>query len=187
MSRRKLSIPKGGKPLPPTTRLKQLPAASRQRIYELLEKLSYEEAAKQVELDFGIRCSEDSLRSFRSWQFQENRMENYNGLIEQFEQFYTRANPNATRDKVRDAGIAFFLAETTANNDRKGFSDVANLDLRDREGQTKAKLDGKKIELSERKVRLLEAKAKQADDAKAVIESKLSPEEQRRRLKEILK
>jgi hypothetical protein len=41
--------------------------------------------------------------------------------------------------------------------------------------------------MDERKLVLLEQKAAQADAAKEVIKSKLTPEEQRRRLKEILK
>jgi hypothetical protein len=44
-----------------------------------------------------------------------------------------------------------------------------------------------KTSMDERKLVLLEQKAAQADAAKEVIKSKLTPEEQRRRLKEILK
>ena len=48
-------------------------------------------------------------------------------------------------------------------------------------------LNVKKVSLDERKLKLLEKKAEQFDKAKEVIESKLTPEEQRQRLKEILK
>jgi hypothetical protein len=48
-------------------------------------------------------------------------------------------------------------------------------------------LNVKKVALDERKLALLEKKAAAFDQAKEVIESKLSPEEQKKRLKEILK
>jgi hypothetical protein len=51
----------------------------------------------------------------------------------------------------------------------------------------KQDLDVQKTSMDERKLVLLEQKAAQADAAKEVIKSKLTPEEQRRRLKEILK
>jgi hypothetical protein len=54
-------------------------------------------------------------------------------------------------------------------------------------GQTKAELEKQKLSQSERKIVLLEKKAAAFDQAKGVLESKLSPEEQRQRLKEILK
>lgn len=54
-------------------------------------------------------------------------------------------------------------------------------------GQTKAELEKQKLAQSERKLVLLERKAAAFDQAKGVMESQLSPEEQRQRLKEILK
>jgi hypothetical protein len=54
-------------------------------------------------------------------------------------------------------------------------------------GQTKAELEKAKLGQSERKIVLLEKKAAAFDQAKEVVDSKLSPEEQRQRLKEILK
>jgi hypothetical protein len=54
-------------------------------------------------------------------------------------------------------------------------------------GQTKAEIEKAKIGQGERKLVLLEKKAAAFDQAKEVISSKLTPEEQRQRLKEILK
>lgn len=54
-------------------------------------------------------------------------------------------------------------------------------------GQTKADLEKQKLAQGERKLVLLEKKAAAFDQAKDVIQSQLSPEEQRQRLKEILK
>lgn len=52
---------------------------------------------------------------------------------------------------------------------------------------TSDKRSDRQIDLDERKVALLETKAKQNDEAKGVLNSTLSVEEQNRRLKEILK
>lgn len=54
-------------------------------------------------------------------------------------------------------------------------------------GQTKHGLEQQKISLAERRVSLLEKKAAAFDAAKEVFTSTLSPEEQRQRLKEILR
>jgi hypothetical protein len=53
--------------------------------------------------------------------------------------------------------------------------------------QTKAEIEKQKLGQSERKIVLLEKKAAAFDQAREVVQSKLSPEEQRQRLKEILK
>lgn len=51
--------------------------------------------------------------------------------------------------------------------------------------KTKAEIEGKKLDLAERRVRLLEEKAKQADQAKEVTESGLTPEEKLLKMKQI--
>jgi DNA-binding phage protein len=54
-------------------------------------------------------------------------------------------------------------------------------------GVTRASLEERKLQLGERKVALLEKKAAAYDQAKDVLASELSPEQQRQALKEILK
>lgn len=168
---RKIKIPKDGK-LPPLTQLKQLPADKRIEIREMLEAVPREEAQKNLEKQFGIRIGRNGLSVFWQWQKQQERTENYNQLIEGFEDFYTKANPNASREKVRDAGIAFFLAETTANRDREGFTDVARLDLKERDSKTNAALEERKVSVSERRIAMLERKI--MDAAKALEAAKSS-------------
>lgn len=52
-------------------------------------------------------------------------------------------------------------------------------------GQTKFNLEKLKLDLQERRVALLEKKAAMADEAKGVVESKLTPEEKMERIKAI--
>lgn len=69
---------------------------------------------------------------------------------------------------------------TLANAMQKTVLDYAS-------GKTRAELEVRKLEQQERKIVLLEKKAAAFDQAKDVISSTMTPEEQRQRLKEILK
>jgi len=166
------------------TKLKALPAASREVIWswreELVDNKPMTNAAirNRIATQFQIRLSRDGqLSDFWSWQQHQRRLENYNVLLANFEEFYRASNPGATPEKVRAAGIAFFMTEAVANGDREGFTDVARLDLSERTAKTKAGFEERKISVSERKVKLLEQKAKQAEATEKVLSSKLTPEE----------
>lgn len=114
---------------------------------------------------FGIRLSRDpQLSEFWSWQWHQMRVEGYNAKLEQFQEFYTKQNPNASREKVREAGIAFFMTEAAAEGDRDAFLDVANLDLADVTGKTKASFKEREVSLAEQKA----AEAKKSDQQKAL-------------------
>ena len=109
---------------------------------------------------FGIRLSRDGqLSEFWSWQWHQMRVEGYNAKLEQFQDFYAKQNPNASRQQVRDAGIAFFMTEAAANGDRDGFLDVANLDLNERDGRTKAKFKQEELDFKREKFQFDAAKA----------------------------
>jgi hypothetical protein len=166
------------------TKLKMLPAATREVIWSWREELkdgtplSNAAIRNRLATQFGVRLQRDGqLSVFWSWQAHQMRTESYNAKIEQFEEFYAKQNPNASRERVRDAAISFFMTETAANGDREGFVDVANLDLREREGATRARFEERKINVSERRVALLEQKAAAFDQAKKISDSKLTPAE----------
>jgi hypothetical protein len=158
------------------TKLKALPATKREAIWGWLAELedgkplTNAAVRNRLATQFGIRLQRDGqLSVFWSWQAHQMRTESYNAKIEQFEEFYAAQNPNASRDRVRDAAIAFFMTETAANGDREGFVDMANLDLREREGATRARHEERKISVSERRVALLEQKSAAYDRAKAAL------------------
>lgn len=114
---------------------------------------------------FSIRLSQDAqLSKFWSWQFHQVRVESYNGMLEQFQDFYTRLNPSASRQQVREAGIAFFMTEAAAKGDRDGFLDVANLDLAEVTGKSKASFKEREVTLAEQKA----AEAKKSEQQKAL-------------------
>jgi hypothetical protein len=86
--------------------------------------------------------------------------------------------PELPESEVEAMGNDFFQLQAikTQNPD---------LFLAFRQARTKAEIERAKIALAERRVALLEAKAAQADKAKVVAESNLTPEEKLRQMKQI--
>jgi hypothetical protein len=171
-AQRKPRVEKGGR-LKPLAWLKAQPPAERADLLALIKKHSYAEALPKIKTPRGIKLSAAALSVFYAWQSQQQRLENHNQLVAQFEEFYRKANPDASQDKVRDMAIAFFLSETTANQDREGFVEIVKL-MQSRE---KGKRDEAKIGLESRKVALLEKKAAAFDQVKKAVSSGgLTPE-----------
>jgi hypothetical protein len=185
MKTRKIKQSNG--PKPPITRLKELPEDERAKLMAILRANTYEAAGPLVENVFGFACSRQVLSKFFQWQTTQEDLDQANDTMAQVEEFIARQNKDWTPEKVRNAAITFFTAQTTSNKDLDGFVTVANLDLNERKAKTKAGFEREKIDLQKRKLVLLEKKAAQADAAKEVINSALSPEDQRARLKEILR
>jgi hypothetical protein len=183
---RKMRMPGKGKPLPPLTQLKQRPLTDREWAYALQSKMSSEDARGEIREKLGISLGSDtSYSEFLSWHAAQLRLERNNNTIEQFEEFYRKKNPAASREEIRDSGIAYFLAASIAEDDKAGFNAIANLDLREKEGNTRAAFEEKKISIAERRVAVLEKKASQADQAKGVLEGNLTPEQKQARMREI--
>jgi|GEM_PF-6845574 len=119
----------------------------------------------RIATQFGIRLSGDwQLSRFWSWQWHQMRVVGWNEKLEQFQKFYQEQNPNASRQQVREAGIAFFMTEAAAEGDRDGFLDIANLDLADTTGKTKAHFKEREVTLAEQKA----SEAKKSDQQKAL-------------------
>lgn len=183
--KRKLRQPSKG-PKPALTRLKELPGEERAKLMGILRDNTYDKAAPLFENLLGFACSRDVLSKFFQWQGTQEDLENSNDFMAQFEEFTRKQNPDWSADKVRDHAIAFFLAQTAARQDRKGFVQIASLDLEERKARTKAKNEERKISISERRVTLLEKKAAQADQASGVMQNRaLTVEEKQARMKEI--
>lgn len=167
------------------TKLKELAIKRpevREQLWEWRSDASVTNAAirGRIEANYGISLKGDwQLSGFWSWLRHMRRTDNWNARMAQFEDFMRQRNPSASVESIRDAGIAFFMTETVAEEDRAGFVEVAHLDLTKRGMETKARFEERKIKVSERKLALLEQKAAQADAAKGVLENKELSEAQR--------
>lgn len=147
----------------------------------LLGGMTYHEANLLVEKEFGIAPSASLGRYSRFWEQvcvpmllrRRDRMagtasERAKAAVENPAEF-----DKATLDALQQK--AYELAESPTSNPKDVKAILTLL------------LKAKDQSLEERKISILEKKSAQADAAKEVIQSALSPEEQRARLKEILK
>jgi hypothetical protein len=109
-------------------------------------------------------------------------LEEASRLVEEYERFYRRIKPRATRERVREAGIVMFLAHAIRQKDRAGFKALAELSLKSEAGRAGAQESSRRLALEQRKLKLLEQRQAQAE---TVAHSNLSPEERERRWREI--
>lgn len=155
--------------------LKTLPEARQADIAEYLAAHSLAETVAWLKED-GIKTSIASLSEFGSWYALRRQLSRNEQTVETLLAEYVKSDPNLSPEKIQAMGQAFFSAMSLAQQDPESWVQVQKLNL-----QRAA------MELDQRRVVLLEKKAAQLDQVKQVVESKLSPEEQKKRLKEILK
>jgi len=168
---------------PPLRQLKERSMDEREWAYSLSKQMTSEQARGEIRERLGISLrSDSSFSEFLSWQFHQQRLANYNQRQEQFEEFYRKSDPSASAEKVRAAGIAFFMSESVANNDRDGFVDVAALSLSENKGVLEVKkfaLNKEKVQLQRQKLELDVSKLamKEAATIKTISASKLTETE----------
>lgn len=173
--------------------LKNLPPQRQEEIFARLTEQTDSwpdtslRAVREWLAEDGCNVSRRALSEFRSWYSARQDLQATADLLETFEEFTRTKNPGWSTDQVRETSVQFLMAHTAAKRDVSKFVSVAQLDQNERFGRTKAKLDERKVQVSERRQTMMEKKAAAFDQAKDVIASELSPEEQRKRLKEILK
>ena len=112
----------------------------------------------------GLRVSRRALSEFFSWYAARQDLQETSDLLETFEEFTRKRNPDWSEDKVRDVAIQFFMAHTVANKDVSKFVFVTQLDQNERFGRTKAGFKERQVSLAERK----EADEKRSDAEKAL-------------------
>lgn len=162
-------------------KLKNLPETALEELWLMRhpgedgEKLTMEAIAVEIPLRYGFTVSLSSLSEFYKWLRLKKRMEAARSRAEQA-RLALASDPNITPADLSRIGQMVFTAETIEDGNVKAYVELVKLQLQ------AAKQD---IEI--RKLKVMEAKAAQADAAKGVLETKLSPEEQNRRLREILK
>jgi len=152
------------------------------------DNLSYTDAAKKLWEDFSVRVSPSSLSSF--WQECSQRR-----LLDRIAASGVKVNDAVGQFRKSQAQtlealegmvgtIAFEKSmEAGEEFDPKTIANFTSLIIEIK----KLAIKEAELSLDQRRVILLEKKAAAFDQAKAVIEAQLSPEEQRKRLKEILK
>jgi hypothetical protein len=121
-------------------------------------------------------CYDTQLNRFRDWELQQRAQDLEAERQEEDERRIQAEFGDWDLDQVREEVLKRSYARALVTGDFDAGRKTIKQDL-----------NVQKSFMDERKLVLLEQKAAQADAAKEVIKSKLTPEEQRRRLKEILK
>lgn len=160
----------------PDAKLKTLPPERRAVIAEHLRSHTLDETQAWLAAD-GLKTSRSALSEFLSWFAQQEELQATNDLLLSFEGFCREKNPDWNEEKVRSAGIQFFLANSVARKDAEQFANIVTLDQRERFGRTKAAQDERRLNQQDRKIALLEKKAAAYDQVKAAVNSGgLTPE-----------
>lgn len=164
------------------SKLKNLPELIQEGFWVLLhpsdpETKAYtlEDLGGEIFDKHGISVGLATLSEWRSWYSLKRRMENAAQRADQARLELAKSGEYSPEDIERVAQTVF-TAETLSAGDVEGYVRLAKLGLARRA-----------LDQDERKLKILEAKAAQADAAKEVLGGKLSAEEQNRRLREILK
>lgn len=165
------------------SKLKNLPDNVQEGMWQLLNPADAETKAYTLEDlgghvfdSHGISVGLATLSEWRSWYALKRRME---AAAERADQarLELAKDPNISPADIERVAQTVFTAETLQAGDVEGYVRLAKLGLQRRA-----------LEQDERKLALLEAKAKQADEARGVSENaKLTPEEKASELKRIFR
>lgn len=144
---------------------------------------TYDEALERLHLDFNVRSSRAALGRFY-------RRVSQRRLLESITRNAAKANEIEDAFQKNAAPVPQAVVKLVTQLAFEEITKGADLDKDFIVKLTKLAVDSglkaKKLELDERKVSLLEAKAKQAEDAeKAMGDTKLSPEEKQQKLRQI--
>lgn len=163
-------------------KLKTLPEESQAAIFALFtatpdrEPMTLEDACGWVYAQKGISVSLDTLSRWRSWYALRARMDAAKAKAEQARLEMLTQNPDMSPERLEEVAQMVFTAETLEGGDIKNYVALATL-----------RLNQRRTEMDERKLKLLEAKAAQADAAKALSASDMTADQKADRLKEIFR
>lgn len=144
-----------------------------------------------IETQFGFSSSSAALSEWLSWygarQRTSQREQALMGMLNRERQNH----PEWTDEFLFNEGQRLMSMLTLVEEDPSGWAAIQRAKLDRESAETKGKMEKAKLEQKEREIALAERRVvlleKKISDVKDVVESKLSPEETRERLKEILK
>ena len=128
---RKTSVREDGT-VPAMTRLKLLPAETRAELYRLSDQLKGAAWLEYVVREFDIPLtSESQLSDFRAWQLRQAVWDHFNRMVVTDEEALTAQNPDAPRERIREAAIKRAYAAADLAGDTRLALQVVDRDLRD--------------------------------------------------------
>jgi len=157
------------------SKLKTLPEGQQEQLWDYLYGHTYKDAVKWAAEQLGLETSPAALSEFYSW-YQSSR------VLSQ-----ARALADHIREDMQTNPGLDLSDESISQVSQVAFENLA-LKLRDPKlfiGLRKLRQKDKEQQQEDRKLKLLEEKARQADQAEEVVKSELSEEEKRAKLREI--
>lgn len=150
------------------SRMRALPEAIQQELLRLATSgQSWREIAKWLEKKTGMVVKSDTtLSDWYSWRVLRQQLEGQLDQVNQLREFLARELPAMPEEKLERFGQAAFSALALKTGDPAIWAKIQNLNLKARE-----------LAVQERRVRLLEKKAEQAEKAEGVVKSSLTAEE----------
>lgn len=150
------------------------------------EKLTLEAICVEVPRLYGVTVSLSSLHSFYRWLEVKRRLDQRQDLANQLKLDLAK-DPEVSEAQIRAAGQRLFMAEGILDKDSKVFFDMVKIGQNEaklRQADAKLGLAKQAVKLDERRLAIIEAKAKRLDDAESAIKAistnkELSPEAQR--------
>jgi hypothetical protein len=161
-------------------KLKGLPESAQEELWAMRypgedgERMSMAAIQAEIPLRHGFPVSLGVVSEFFKWMRLKKRVEAATQRAEQA-RYALAQDPNMTPADLSRVGQMVFTAETIEDGNVKAYVELVKLQLQ-----------AAKQEMEMRKLKVMEAKAAQADAAKNVLRENLSPEEEKRRLREIL-
>lgn len=144
-------------------------------IIALMKKKSRDAVLKHL-ADDGFKTSGGALSEFWSWWHLREQYTQSQQDVQTFLENLSKEEPTLPEEQLFKYGQQLFGILAVKNESVKDWAKVQTLRLND----TRTSLEA-------RRIAVLEKKAAAFDQAKEVLESKLTPEEQKKRLKDILK
>lgn len=184
----------------PEAKIKTLPDEVQTTLWELLtvamegreKPMTYVEARAWLLAEQSVETSNAALSEWYSWYGLYLRRERRKAIVQQAVEEMAERDPSKTREDLQEFGEALFTSEAIEDRDAKAFTEVwraSEKALTRKQAKEQAELDRaireRALQIDERKMALLEAKAKQADAAQDVTASDLSPEEKAAKMRSI--
>ena len=164
------------------SKLKNLPEADQEALWLLMHPADAETkawtldaVAVHVQDTHRISVALSTLSEWHAWYALKRRMEMAAQRANQTS-IELAKNSDLTPEDIERVAQTVFTAEALQHQDVGAYVQLAKL-----------RLASRSLDHDARRLAVLEAKAAQVDQAKDVLQTKLSPEEQTRRLREILK
>jgi hypothetical protein len=160
------------------SKLKTLPAALQEEIFNLCQTLGYAAVRSAVKSKFKLDTSEAALSAFWRWYPTARRLEEAASAADEVKQLLKDLPElNLSDDQVSRAGQAVFEASALQRGDVDAYVALRKLRQKD-----------KAHELADRRIKLLEQQAAKADAAEKVVnDGNLTEAERAARIREIFR